>query len=110
MYSALRVVKVTAPRMQQKEIQRPRLLTMLDRAIERPVTLIGAGPGSGKTVLVNQWARSRPHGVVWVSLDPEDAREARFWTLVQFALQQHGLLAEAPVPEAAQSAQSATDA
>ena len=107
MYSALRAVKVAAPRMQQKEIQRPRLLAMLDRAVERPVTLIGAGPGSGKTVLVNQWARSRSHGVVWVSLDPEDDREARFWTLVQFALQQHGLVAESPPPESGLSAPDA---
>ncbi|HEU4997658.1 MAG TPA: hypothetical protein VFT68_01835, partial [Lapillicoccus sp.] len=67
---------------------------MLDQAVERPVTLIGAGPGSGKTVLVTQWARTRRHGVVWVSLDPEDDREARFWTLVQYALQHHGLVAD----------------
>jgi len=77
---------------------------MLDRAVERPITLIGAGPGSGKTVLVTQWASSRPHDVVWVSLDPQDDREARFWTLVQYALQQHGLLAETPAPEAEQTA------
>jgi LuxR family transcriptional regulator, maltose regulon positive regulatory protein len=100
MYSSLRAVKVALPPMQQKEIQRPRLLAMLDRAIERPITLIGAGPGSGKTVLVNQWARARSHGVVWVSLDAGDDRESRFWTLVQYALQQHGLVAEPPDPEA----------
>jgi LuxR family transcriptional regulator, maltose regulon positive regulatory protein len=89
MYSALRAAKVSPPQSQLKEVKRPRLLAMLDRAIERPVTLICAGPGSGKTVLVNQWARARSHGVVWVSLDPEDDREARFWTLVQYALQHH---------------------
>ena len=92
MYSALRTTKVSPPQQQQKEVLRPRLLAMLDQAIERPVTLICAGPGSGKTVLVNQWARARSHGVVWVSLDPEDDREARFWTLVQYALQHNGLL------------------
>jgi LuxR family maltose regulon positive regulatory protein len=88
-------VKVSPPQLPLKQVQRPRLLTRLDEAIERPVTLICDGPGSGKTVLVNQWARARPHRVVWVSLDPEDDREARFWTLVQSALQHHGLLGDA---------------
>ena len=74
MYQALRAVKVTPPPLQPKDVQRPRLLAMLDRAIERPVTLICAGPGYGKTVLVNQWASARRHGVVWVSLDPADDR------------------------------------
>ena len=96
MHSALRAVKVTPPQLPLRVVTRPRLLAMLDRAIERPVTLISAGPGSGKTVLVNEWARARTHRVVWVSLDPEDDREERFWTLVQYALQHHGLLASVP--------------
>lgn len=99
MYQALRAVKVIPPRLQVRDVQRPRLLAMLDRAIERPVTLICAGPGYGKTVLVNQWASARPHGVVWVSLDPQDDRESRFWTLVQYALQQHGLLGNPSPPD-----------
>ena len=92
MHSALRAVKVAPPQLPLKVVTRPRLLAMLDRAIDRPVTLISAGPGSGKTVLVNQWARARTHQVVWVSLDPEDDREERFWALVQYALQHKGLL------------------
>jgi LuxR family transcriptional regulator, maltose regulon positive regulatory protein len=84
-------------------VTRPRLLEMLDRAIERPVTLISAGPGSGKTVLVNQWARARTHRVVWVSLDPEDDGEERFWALVQYALQHNGLLAGLPAADAGSS-------
>jgi LuxR family maltose regulon positive regulatory protein len=95
-HSALRTVKVTPPELPLRVVTRPRLLAMLDRATERPVTLISAGPGSGKTVLVNDWVRARPHRVVWVSLDPEDDREERFWTLVQYALQHHGLLGSVP--------------
>jgi LuxR family maltose regulon positive regulatory protein len=95
---------------------------MLDRAIERPVTVICAGPGSGKTVLVSQWARARSHRVVWVSLDPRDDRESRFWTLVQLALQQHApvgaatatpdpgwSLAERAIDELAEAASEADD-
>ena len=92
---ALGHVKVVPPQLRVREIQRPRLLAMLDRAVERPVTVVCAGPGSGKTVLVSQWIRARSHRVVWLSLDPGDDRESRFWTLVQFALQQHGLLRDA---------------
>jgi LuxR family maltose regulon positive regulatory protein len=89
MLSALRAVKVAPPQLPTKVVSRPRLLELLDRAVERPITLISAGPGSGKTVLANQWARSQARGVIWVSLDPEDDREERFWPLVQYALQQH---------------------
>src|SRR3954453_5992603 len=120
MYQALRAVKVTPPQLQLRDVQRPRLLAMLDRAIERPVTLICAGPGYGKTVLVNQWASARPDGVVWVSLDPQDDREARFWTLVQFALQRAGFgstqpqsgghsLAEHAIDELAEAARQTED-
>jgi LuxR family maltose regulon positive regulatory protein len=98
MHSALWSVKVAPPRLQLNEVRRPRLLSRLDEAIERRVTLVCAGPGSGKTVLVNQWVRERSHRVVWVSLDPEDDGEARFWTLVQFALQRLDLVVDSTDP------------
>ena len=50
--------ETVSPQWQLKEIQRPRLTAMLDRAVERPVTAVCAGPGSGKTVLVSQWVRA----------------------------------------------------
>ena len=96
---ALGQVKVVPPQLRVREVERPRLLAMLDRAIERPVTVICAGPGSGKTVLVSQWIRARSHRVVWLSLDPGDDRDSRFWTLVQFALQQHVPVADAVSPD-----------
>ena len=71
---------------------------MLDRAVERPVTLICAGPGPGRPCSSTRWTRARPHGVIWVSLDAEDDREARFWTLVQHALHHNGLIATASGP------------
>src|SRR6476661_8369169 len=92
---ALGHVKVVPPQLRVREIQRPRLLAMLDQAVERPVTVICAGPGSGKTVLVSQWIQARSHRVVWLSLDPGDDRESRFWTLVQFALKHHAPVADA---------------
>jgi LuxR family maltose regulon positive regulatory protein len=96
MYSAHRSLKVTPPQLPVKVVSRPRLLEMLDRAVERPITLISAGPGSGKTVLVDQWTRERARRVVWVSLDAEDDREERFWNLIHYALQHQDLLAERP--------------
>src|SRR4051794_41050575 len=110
MYSAAQGLKLVPPRLQLKEVQRLRLLDMLDRAIERPVTLISAGPGSGKNVLVNQWGRSRSHAVVWMSLDQGDDREARSGTLVQYALQHHGLTADRSATDPGRSlAEHATD-
>jgi LuxR family maltose regulon positive regulatory protein len=102
-YLPLRAFKVVPPQPPAKEVKRPRLLEMLDQAIERPVTVISAGPGSGKTVLVNQWARACPHAVIWVSLNPEDDREERFWTLIQYALHQNGLLADSSAPDPSRS-------
>jgi len=107
---ALGHVKVVPPQLRVREIQRPRLLAMLDQAVERPVTVICAGPGSGKTVLVSQWIQARSHRVVWLSLDPGDDRESRFWTLVQFALKHHAPVADAVTRDPGWSlAEHATD-
>ena len=39
-------------------VERDRLLELLDRAVERPVTLVAAPAGFGKTTLATQWLAS----------------------------------------------------
>nr|KEP23683.1 hypothetical protein DA06_05835 [Georgenia sp. SUBG003] len=65
---------------------------MVDAGTTVPLTLVCAPAGSGKTVLVSSWARSRPDGPpAWVSLDEYDLRDGSFWPLVVDALTRHGV-------------------
>jgi LuxR family transcriptional regulator, maltose regulon positive regulatory protein len=69
-------------------VVRPRLLDLLDRGMERPLTLISAPAGSGKTELLAQWieAGTAPGPVAWVPLGRDDADPHRFWADVIAAL------------------------
>ena len=51
---------------------RTRLLERLDRNRQRPLTLITAPAGYGKTVLVSQWVESGNVSSAWFSLDETD--------------------------------------
>ena len=57
---------------------------MLDRAVSKPVTVVSAPPGSGKTSLLRAWARRstglRRVAFVSVVRDQQDAQ--RFWSAV----------------------------
>ena len=70
-------------------VERPRLVEKLARAIERPLTLIAAPAGSGKTALLSSWAEAREpgHRLAWLGLGPEANSRRRFWTEVVAALQ-----------------------
>jgi LuxR family maltose regulon positive regulatory protein len=53
-------------------LSRPRLLDMLHDNIHRPVLLVCAGPGYGKTSLLVDFARDAQMAVCWYTLDPSD--------------------------------------
>src|SRR4051812_32545531 len=65
-------------------IPRPALLRRLTEAASRPLTLVAAPAGAGKTSLASSWARAglAPGSVAWVSLDGERLTRPAFWTLV----------------------------
>ena len=69
-------------------VVRARLVELLDRGVERPLTLQSAPAGSGKTELLAQWIESgRPPGpVAWVPLGRDDADPHRFWAGVTASL------------------------
>ena len=73
-------------------IVRRRLLDALDAATQRPLTLISAPPGAGKTALLGSWigAGNPPGAVAWLSLDGADADRRRFWRAVLEALHRAG--------------------
>jgi LuxR family maltose regulon positive regulatory protein len=80
--------KLAPPAPPSDLVLRPRLHDALSAGVERPVTLVSAPPGAGKTVMVASWASSgaAPGTVAWVSLDQGDADRHRFWRLVAAAL------------------------
>jgi LuxR family transcriptional regulator, maltose regulon positive regulatory protein len=84
--------KLAVPRKPGRVVARPRLFALLDIGVERPVTLLAAPAGSGKTMLLTSWmsATSLPRPVAWLSLDPGDNDPARFWTYVLAALCRSG--------------------
>jgi LuxR family transcriptional regulator, maltose regulon positive regulatory protein len=88
----LPATKFAYPPDQPTIVARRRLLDALDEGTTRPLTLISAPPGAGKTALLGSWiAAARPRGpVAWVSLDGADAERRRFWRAVLEALGRAG--------------------
>lgn len=64
--------KLLAPPPRPGQIPRPRLAGLLDGALTRPLTLVTAPAGFGKTSLVSEWLRQAPARSAWVTLDEDD--------------------------------------
>ena len=79
-------------------VTRLRLLAALDSATEVPLTLVSAGPGAGKTVLLAQWARRRSAHVAWLRPAPDGADPGQFRALLTAALGVPGGPADRPAP------------
>ena len=86
--------KLRLPPARSEWLVRTRLIEELQHATERPVTLIAAPAGYGKTTVVSQWlaSASRPATVAWISLDPSDNDPVRLWTHIATALDRAGCL------------------
>jgi LuxR family maltose regulon positive regulatory protein len=83
-----------APRVVPGVVERPRLFALLDRGAAGPVTLVCAPAGSGKTMLLASWLRSRPGATVaWVDIERGESDAMRFWSLVIAALRASGAVA-----------------
>jgi LuxR family transcriptional regulator, maltose regulon positive regulatory protein len=73
-------------------IERARLMKELDHAVLRPVVLVAAPAGFGKTTMVTQWLASNrgPSMTAWISLDARDNDPFQLWTHVAVALELAG--------------------
>ena len=85
-YGGLLETKLYVPRLPLGLVPRPRLVGQLDGALERPLTLVCAPAGFGKTALLADWSRRRQGPVGWLSLDSGDNDPTRFWRHVAAAL------------------------
>ncbi|MGA8116253.1 MAG: LuxR C-terminal-related transcriptional regulator [Actinocatenispora sp.] len=90
----LQAVKLTPPRSPATMVPRPRLAEALNAGTDRPVTLVSAGAGTGKSLAVAGWCAAADGRVpyAWLTLDPADNDPAVFWDDVRAALEGTGPL------------------
>lgn len=67
-------------------VARPRLDDLLDALTARPLTLIVAPAGAGKTQVLVSWATQTPVRTAWLSLEESDDDPVELWTGVIAAL------------------------
>src|SRR3978361_356897 len=60
-------------------VDRPELRRELDVALVRPLTVMVAGAGAGKSVLLTQWTDSHPEApIVWIEVGDGDEDRGHF--------------------------------
>lgn len=73
-------------------LSRPRLIALLNDALQRPLTLLCAPAGFGKSTLLSGWATEavdRP-ALAWLTMDEDDNDPARFFAGLRAALRSAG--------------------
>ncbi|HLM07771.1 MAG TPA: LuxR C-terminal-related transcriptional regulator [Blastococcus sp.] len=79
--------KIAVPELPRQFAPRTMLLPRLDSATADQVVLVSAPAGSGKTLLLAHWVRTRDEpATAWVTLDPDDNDPRRLWSAVMVAL------------------------
>ena len=74
------LAKFRPPALPATLIKRPQLHERLTAGSGQRLTVVVGSAGAGKTVLLADWAATRPPGFTsWLSCDRSDADPARFW-------------------------------
>lgn len=85
MEQTLLTTKLVRPPLPPQLVVRSRLLAQFEASVQRPLTLVSAPAGFGKTLLVASWLQQTNHPVAWLSIDDNDSEPLRFWTYVDAA-------------------------
>jgi LuxR family maltose regulon positive regulatory protein len=83
----LLATKLHVPRPRPRLVPRIRLVERLQQGLARPLTLVSAPAGFGKTTLLAQWFAQSRMPVAWLSLETEDNDPTRFLSYLIAALQ-----------------------
>ncbi|MBN1219510.1 MAG: hypothetical protein JXM69_11315, partial [Anaerolineae bacterium] len=89
--SNLLATKLHRPSLPARWVQRPHLSQRLNEGLEfnRPITLVSAPAGFGKTTCISEWVNTLDRWpVAWLSLEPADDDPGRFFAYFIAALQQ----------------------
>ncbi len=70
--------KLFIPPLRSNLVARPRLLEKLASGLDKPLTLVSAPAGYGKTTLTSAWLKTSPMPAAWLSLDENDNDPIRF--------------------------------
>ena len=62
-----------------EHLVRPRINVLLEKAIEKPLVLVSAGAGYGKTQAVYDFVKESEIATLWVQLSEQDNVPSRFW-------------------------------
>ena len=73
MTGPLLYTKLHRPPIDRNHVHRPHLLERFDQHPDRPLTLVSAPAGYGKSSLVSYWLQSCDIPSAWVSLDESDS-------------------------------------
>jgi LuxR family maltose regulon positive regulatory protein len=87
--------KLFRPSLRQRTVERARLYDMLRLGCARPLTLLVAPAGWGKSTLVAEWLVRDEITAGWVSLDGADNDPKRFWRYLLLAADRAGSAAGA---------------
>jgi LuxR family maltose regulon positive regulatory protein len=79
--------KLHRPRVTENLVARPRLLEYLTDRRQRPLTVVAAPAGYGKTTLVSNWLEESDWPCAWLSLDENDDDMVMFLSYVIAAIQ-----------------------
>jgi ATP/maltotriose-dependent transcriptional regulator MalT len=86
--SLLLATKLYRPPPRSGLVPRLRRTARLSEGLAKPLTLVAAPTGFGKTTVVSEWiAGGQPSPIAWVSLDEDDNDPTRFFTYLVAALQ-----------------------
>ena len=88
MLTGLVRTKLYLPPGRPQLVARPRLTARLNEGLTRPLVLLSAPAGFGKTTLLSEWVMLAGLPVAWLVLDADDNDPVRFWSYVIAALQQ----------------------
>src|SRR6266545_3149311 len=86
-------VRIPMPPMPPRHVPRPRLTSALSAAArDAALILVSAGPGTGKTVLLSEWAQGSGAPVAWFAPKPGDNDPVGFWRQLRAEIRASGAL------------------